>query len=272
MSSDVAIELFNKGKIATISDVSFIVKPQDILNNPPYQEKTAVTFCFVFNVSKGPLKNKEVRKAIAMSINREELSKLMLRDGAIATGLIPRGFRGYKKREYDFNPSLGKKIIENTLSSKNRKLSLVVGRKKYKYLEHYFKKYLASIGIELTVKYDSFKNSLRDFRKNKYDIIIKGDGPQLYDPSTVFLPYISGQFVNVSNFSHKEVDSIYQEYQRSRNEQDKIAMLEKMENILKEEAPFVPFFHPIFRVWSRPNINTKDKNKFSIKLWEFPLP
>ena len=124
-SSD-AVRLFKEGKIDTIDNITFKINPKNIPNNFSYQDSSIVTFALVLNTNKGILRDRKIRRAISMGIDREKLLKASGKIGAIATGLIPKGFMGYRERKYIFDPSKAKNIIANRVSKKDRNLSIIL--------------------------------------------------------------------------------------------------------------------------------------------------
>ena len=101
-------------------------------------------------------------------------------------------------------------------------------------------------------------------------MVIKGDGPQFYEPVTVFLVYITGQFVNASHFSNQDLDKLYDLYVDTVDRLQQITILEKMEEVVAREVPLIPLYYPFFRIWHRPDININNGNSLAVKPWEFP--
>ena len=267
------LELFKKGKIDVISNINLNIKNGDLKKGTPYQDQSAVTYALVLNLRQGVFIDREVRQAFSLAIDRERFMASYKKRGTVATGVIPVGHLGYRERPYQLDLPAAKKIIARKLPIDKRKVTFgFVDRGGiYNELIQYFTHVFSELGIELEIKKVSgFTNMLKNFRHNHYDLIIKGDGPRFYESSTVFTSYISGQRGNISSFSNQKLDQLYYAYEASSNDSQRVEILEKMENILREEVPVIPMMYPIFRTWWRNSVAPRDNKKFSIQFWEFP--
>ncbi|MCY4644221.1 MAG: ABC transporter substrate-binding protein [Bacteriovoracales bacterium] len=262
------LSLFLDGEIDVIGNMTYRIQTEKIPAHYPYQDKIILTYGLVLGF-RGIFKDREIRKAVSMGIDREAFMKAAGKNGFVAGGLIPKGFLGYQTKKSAFDPEKAKKIIRSHLSPHSRTVIMVISKGNGG-IERFLKNSLNTIGLKLKIKHEIFKDALTRFRDNQYDMMIKGDGPQFYESVTAFAPYISSQFMNVSKFSNPELDRLYQGYGALKTNAERLNALNKMEHILSKEVPFIPLFHPTFRVWNQPNIITNTKNKFSIKLWEFP--
>ena len=239
----------------------------------PYQDRSSLTFGIVLNIQKGVFTDHKVRKAISLSVDRQGILDAYGKSGVIATGAIPQGFLGYKAKKYQLNLPLAKSIISKKVPVNKQKIiaGFVQRHKRSDAIEKSLIASMTSIGLNLVIKYEAnFSTLLKGFRENKYDLIIKGDGPKFYEPSTIFTPYITGQFENISNYSNKELDRLYYAYEGTTELTKKVDILQKMESIIREEIPMVPLLHPTFRTWRQPSIHIGNKSNFAIRYWEFP--
>jgi len=65
--------------------------------------------------------------------------------------------------------------------------------------------------------------------------------------------------------------NLHYNYENLTETDDKIKSLARMEQIISNEAPVVPLFHPIFTTWYSNRVQIKKLKDFSIKFWNFPF-
>ncbi len=234
------------------------------------QVSSQITYGLIFNVRNGIFKSKNVRKALSLAIDKQEFLKRSGRNGVLASGLIPKGYPGYKKYTSNYNPNEARKLLKN----KSYDFSFGLTKKnkgKVDFIEKYLVNELSKIGLKMKVKYfDSFKNLLKSFRAGGVNLIIKGDGPRYYEPVTSFLFYVKGQKMNVSGFESNEISKLYYKYEKLNNNSDKLEVLDRLSEVVSSEVPVVPLFHSISKTWYRKNITGDNMEKLTIRSWDFP--
>ena len=266
-------EEFARGAVDVINNIDFTVDDKDIPKSAKRQDLIAVTFGFVFNLNEASVfHGAEVRRAVSLAIDKSEFIKHYGKRAIPANGLIPRGFLGYEDHGNPVEIEKAKALIANHVTTNKRQVVLGL-RDRFSgnsSLESFLQETFAKIGLKLEIQYDDFNRILKDFRKNKYDLIMKGDTPRYYESSTVFVPYIDGQFQNISGFDNRELTDLYYSYERAVDLKQKIQMLSRMESIIRQEIPVLPLFYPVLSNWYQRSVETKNFKELSIRLWDFP--
>lgn len=264
---------FRQGKIDLISDIDYDIDGSKIPISKIRQNRIAATFGLVFNSRKGKIfSNLQNRKAVNMAIDKDEFIKFYKKEALPAYGLIPKGFIGHQSNPHKTDVEKARQIVLSETQKEKRKVILAL-RHKYRgneAIEKYLPQVFAKIGLHLVIKYDSFNQILKDFRKGKYDLTLKGDGPRYYEPSTVFVPYIAGQFQNISDFTDPLLNKKYYSYENESDKNRKIEMLHQMEDVIRKKLPVVTLFHPVLGTWFQENINIMNFKQLSIRFWDYP--
>ncbi len=268
MNDKDALKSFLAGKVDFISDSDFKVSKSDLNNPLVKEENTVLTFGLVFNLKKGVFKSKHNRKVLSVAIDKEKLVKLYSHPAIVANGLIPKGFQGH---------------VRNTEKSKGFGRLKLYGSKKvifglrHKYkgnkaITDYLPRVMKSLGLDVKVVFDDFGAILKDLKKpsGKYHLTIKGEAPRYFDSASVFRPYVYGQFPNVTNYKNDEFTKLYFDSESLLGKK-KLMALGRMEEILREEVPVIPLFHPVFTKWYQSSMNINKDLKSSIKFWDFPF-
>jgi len=259
-SQDEVVKMFNDGNIDLISNSEYNVSD---FSASKKQQYSPATFGLVLNIKSGVFKEKSTRLALQSLIDRNKFVKKYTGDVDPAYGLIPKGYVGHIEKSNYTDRKIKKITGKATIALRNK----YKNNKAIDYLVSVFSK----MGIKLIPIYGQFQNLLDGFRKGEYDIILKGDAPRSYEPSTAFISFISDQFTNISGFKNSELDELYYNYENLTEIDDKIKSLARMEQIISNEAPVVPLFHPVFTTWYSNRVQIKKLKDFSIKFWNFPF-
>ncbi|MFB3850350.1 MAG: ABC transporter substrate-binding protein [Acidobacteriota bacterium] len=131
-----------------------------------------------FNCRKNPLDKKDVRRAIAMAIQREEILKNVIRGfGREASGLIsPENWAFYKTQNPPYNPVLSSEILDNLGLVKNDKgkrfsLSYKISMNKVsRFVAEAISENLRQIGIRIDIQTLEWGTFYDDIKKGNFDM------------------------------------------------------------------------------------------------------
>ncbi|HBO47662.1 MULTISPECIES: peptide ABC transporter substrate-binding protein [Pediococcus] len=163
--------------------------------------KLAQTSYIEFNQSKNTvLKNKKIRQALSLAIDRDQLTGKVLADGSVsATGFVSSGLMTDLNNGKDFaaeasvpsgvsyNLQKAKKLMAEGLKEENKKtltLDLLnndsdVGKKASEFLQSDWKKLP---GVKITLTNIPYKSFLTDEANKKFDLALSGWAADFSDP------------------------------------------------------------------------------------------
>ncbi|MDB5036775.1 MAG: ABC-type dipeptide transport system, periplasmic component [Bacteriovoracaceae bacterium] len=264
------LKIFLSGGIDTISNLDSEVS-KALLSNSSYIQKLAGTYTLVFQCARGIFKNRENRLAVANAINIDELQKKFEGEGIPAGGMIPSGYVGYTSKRHPFNVKKAREIISKNTKKTERKVILGIREtsKDSQILDKYLIDAFKNIGLTLEIKSMPFDAMLRDIRLRKVDMILKGEAPTNFDPSTSFVVYANGLSQRLQGYQNKNLSHLFLKYQNKTEKGEQIEILNKMEAAFFKDAPAIPLFYPVFTTWYRPGLHIKNEGGLSIKFWDF---
>ncbi|HLX70656.1 MAG TPA: peptide ABC transporter substrate-binding protein [Verrucomicrobiae bacterium] len=223
----------------------------DLLHIEPYMG----VYFYKFNVTKPPLNDKRIRRALALAIDREAIVKTITRGGqAPAYNFTPPGAAGYVCRtqlhediaeakrllaEAGYPDGKGLPTIEllfNTLES-HRTIAEAI--------QQMWKK---NLGIDVRLVNEEWKVYLDAQRTMSYQICRYawiGDYP---DPNSFLDMFLTGGGNNETGWSNPEYDRLIAEAARTADPAARLEVFQKAEAVLMDELPVIPiYFYTVTR-------------------------
>jgi oligopeptide transport system substrate-binding protein len=209
------------------------------------------TYYFRFNVTKPPLNDLRVRKALSMAVDRESLTKFVTKAGEIPTStFVPAGMRGYvgvkglpldvaaaKKLLAEAGYPEGKGFPKVELLYNTNELHRVITQA----VQQMWKEHL---GIQVDLTNVEWKVYLARQSGLDYQLSRAGWIGDYVDPNTFLDMWITGGGNNQTGWTNKRYDDlIAQAACKIVNASDRMKTLQEAERILvAEEVPIMPLF------------------------------
>lgn len=262
-----ALNLFQSKKLDRVTLSGDTAK--QMKNDADYSsvEQTS-TFYIQMNQSKNPIfKNAKIRRAISMSINREELVANVLGDGSkVVHSITPANMSYNPETKKDFTKELAASGIKNT--SYNPKLAKSLwqeglketgqtgktltytllgddtdtAKKHAEYLQNSLEKNLP--GIKINLSNVPFKTRLTRSSSGDFDLVISAWSADFPDPITFLDLFVTGSAQNVGHFSNAEYDQAVKD-SKSINANDPMKRYESLiqaQNIMNEQAGVIALY------------------------------
>lgn len=230
-------------------------------------------YFYRFNVQRKPFDDVRVRRALALSIDRESLVKNVLRaDERPAYQLVPPDLLGYNSR-HPFKADVAEarrllaeagypdgkgfpktELLYNTLE-KHRVIAEA--------LQQMWRK---NLGIEITLYNQEWKVYLDATHAGNYQIQRAGWIGDYMDPHVFFDLWETGGGNNNTNWGNAEYDRLLRSALTAKTTEARYEVYQQMEKILLDEMPIMPIFfytHPRL-------ISPKVKGYFSTPLDNYP--
>ena len=230
---------------------------------------------------------KKLRQAISIAQNQEEYISIFINErGIAAQGPIPPGIFGYEEGEKGTNRMIydwvGGKRVRKSMEVAKRLLaeagypggiSDITGKVlKLHYdatatgpddraLMDWQRKQFAKLGIELVIRSTDYNRFQRKVRKGKVQLFSWGWNADYPDPENfLFLLYgpnaivkTNGAGINSSNYQNPRFDALFDEIKTMQNTPERKKKIEKMLEIVREDAPWIWGVHPtsmaLFHQW-----------------------
>jgi oligopeptide transport system substrate-binding protein len=207
------------------------------------------TYYFRLNVTKPPLNDVRVRKALSLAVDRESLTKFVTKAGEVPySGFVPAGLRGYEgARGLGFNPAAARKLLaeagypdgkgfpKTELLYNTSDLHRVITQA----VQQMWKEHL---GIPVDLVNVEWKVYLARQGSLDYQISRAGWIGDYVDPNTFLEMWKTGRGNNETGWSNKRFDELMDQAARLVNTKDRMRAMQDAERILLDEAPVLPLF------------------------------
>jgi oligopeptide transport system substrate-binding protein len=207
------------------------------------------TYYYRFNVTRPPLNDKRVRRAMAMAIDRDSICKNVARGGQVpAYNLTPPGIAGYTaKAKIPDDLALAKKLLaeagfpegkgfpETTILFNTHEGHKAIAEA----IQEMWRK---NLGINIRLRNEEWKVFLDTTLKLNYDVARAAWGGDYVDPNTFLDLMVTGGGNNQTGWSNKEYDRLIEEAARTGDMQKRFELFQQAEAILVDEVPIVPIY------------------------------
>jgi len=218
-----------------------------------------------FNVTQPPLDNPRVRRALALAIDQEMISR------AVTRGTFPPAFSftppncgGYTARtriRCDFAEA--RKLLADAgfsggkglppLSVQTREVE-----RRVRTLEAIQAMWQRELGVRLTIERTEHKVLLDNVRAKSHTIGLLGWPADYPDPAALLEPFVTGGTNNWTGWSNPAYDRLIDEAANTADQQARFELFQRAEALLLEEAPVAPILfitrahlvHPAVKNWS----------------------
>ena len=224
------------------------------------------TYYYRMNVTRPPLDNLKVRKALSMSIDREAITKYVTKAGQIPTySFVPPNTGGYNSRhKVEGNVEKAKKLLAEAGYPEGKGFpkieilynTLELHQSVAEAIQQMWKK---NLGINVVLTNQEWKVYLDSQRKLNYYLSRAGWIGDYTDPNTFMDMWVTNGGNNQTGWSNKEYDRLIAQAAVTGDEIQRMELFQQAEKILLEEQPVLPIytyvkkrlFHPSVKGWER---------------------
>lgn len=220
----------------------------------------ATTWYLEFNNNHKFLSNKNVRKAISMAINKEEMCSTIFNGiNEPAYTFTPKGVGMPGLKTDDFATEIGvsspkydlteaKKYLEKGLAElgmdKAPEISIILNdsgtnKKVGEAIQEYLR---VGLGIDLKIETMAFKERLARMDSGNFDIVLAGWGADYQDPTTFLDLLESKNGNNYGKFNNAEYDKLIRLARVTPDKEKRYEILKRAEEIIADEAPVALLF------------------------------
>jgi oligopeptide transport system substrate-binding protein len=207
------------------------------------------TYYFRFNVTKAPLTDVRVRKALSLAVDRESLTKFVTKAGEVPhSGFVPAGLRGYEgPRGLDHDVGAAKKLLAEAghpdgkgfpkvelLYNTNELHRVITQAVQQMWKEH--------LSIQVDLVNVEWKVYLSRQSGLDYQISRAGWIGDYVDPNTFLEMWKTGGGNNQTGWSNTRYDALIDQAARSVNPKERMQAMREAETLLLGEAPILPLY------------------------------
>ena len=225
------------------------VDEENIKNNPKLQllTKPSISYTYIgMNMTKAPLNDIRVRKAINYAIDKQAIIDVILNgNGKIATSPIAPGVFGFtdKTKNYEYNVEKAKELMKEAGYENGFTTSILVfsGEANTQTAE-IVQAYLKEIGIDMTIETLEWGTYLQKTAQGEHQALLGGWVSGTSDADIVFFPLLHssshGGAGNRAFYTNKKLDKIIEQAQLTSDPKERKELFFKAQEILQNDAPF----------------------------------
>jgi oligopeptide transport system substrate-binding protein len=273
------VNLFDTGKADWITNPPAIVlrellkpgRPRVFLN----PKAMLCTYYYMINTKRKPLDDVRVRRALALAINRSEITSTALAAGEVpAYSLVPPGIPGYE------SPTLGKEDV-----AKAQQLLAEAGYpdgQGFPKLEILYntdeahqtiaqlvrKQWEQNLGLNLDTRNEEWGSYQTSVRQMEYWIARRAWIGDYLDPNTFLDMMVTGGENNGTGWSNAEYDGLIAAARAEPDETKRLELLRRAEQILMDEVPIIPMYFYVSKNMVQPYVRGFYRNPLD----DHPLP
>ena len=247
----IAHNLYNAGEIDWVSAIP-LERIDEIKYRPDYYVSPQfATYYYMFNMTRKPFDDVRVRKALAKSLDMQELVNKVTKGGQIATtSMVPEITNYTPSKGPTFNVEEARRLLTEAGFPEGTgfpKVPILYNtndshKKIAEWVQASWKK---NLGIDVSLVNKDWKTFL-DTRTNMHDFFIARAGwvGDYLDPNTFLDMFITDSGINDGLYSNPEYDALVNEASTMKPGVERMDILHKAETILvSKDQAVIPFYH-----------------------------
>ncbi|WP_068268481.1 peptide ABC transporter substrate-binding protein [Caviibacter abscessus] len=233
---------------------------KEFVNDKTLQKNSLARTSFLsFNLDKDIFKNQNIRKALSLSINKDEIIKGVFDNTKLAAYTVTPKNVGMLGLKNDFVEEMGNTF--KTFNQDEAKAALQQGLKELgidkfpnivlladeirlnnKLAEALQEQFRINLGIDVKVEVITFKERLKRITSREFDIVVDGWGADYQDPITFLDLFTSTSGNNHPAYKSKEYDDYIKLALSSTDKARRVKALQNAEKLLAKEYPIIPIY------------------------------
>src|SRR3990172_1659552 len=234
-----------------INDIERIRDSSVPLNAEFTETASLDTYYIGFNTQEPPFDDPNVRRAFAMTIDKDVLAEGVLKELVVpAKGVLPPGMPGFSEdlEGIPFHPDGARALLDDaggpgglgdiSLLSSGRGAS--VGP----IIEAIQAMWEENLGVTVEVDQEEFGLFLRDLDDGNFTMFDLGWVADYVDPQNFLdIKFHSGSPNNETKYSNSDVDSLLEEARTEQGEAKRLDLYRQAEESILEESAWIPLYH-----------------------------
>lgn len=220
-------------------------------------EKPGLNIGFwAFNTNRPPFDNPDVRKALALAIDKNTLLEAVYFDSATrAKTLLPTASWAFQSDAEDtaYNPVLAKKLLTEAGIEPGFTMTIWAMPVERAYnpnatkMAELIQRYLSAVDIQVNIVTYDWTTFRRHLREGLHDSVLIGWSADNGDPDNFYRPLLSCGAIpsgtNRAMWCNERYDSLINEALQTQNMERRKAIYDEVNRLLYDELPIVPIAH-----------------------------
>lgn len=250
------------------ADIIYPVNPNDVSEidenegTHVHKSESASMSYLGMNNEKEPFNNVQVRRAISMAINKDELIEGMLNGIPIpAKGPLAPTVKGYSEDidPIDYNPEKARELLKEAGYEDGFQTSILVHDDTTSDVAELIQSQLSEVGIDAAINTREVGSYLEVTGNGSFDMFVGSWGTVTMDADYGLYPMFhssnAGDSGNRSFFDNEKVDNLLEQARRSTNEEERMELYKEAQQIIVDEATIVPLYHSVLLAGLQDSVN-----------------
>jgi len=245
-----------------INDIERIRDPNEPLHAEFVERESLDVYYIGFNTKEPPFDDPRVRRAMAMAIDREFLANNILKELAVpAKGVLPPGMPGFlpELKGLPYDPAGARALLDQAGGSEVLKDVVLLtsgrGASAGPVLDALVAMWQQNLGVTVTVQQEEFGLFLRDMDRSEFRMFDLGWIADYPDPQNFLdIKFHSQNANNETGYSNPQVDKLLEQARTEEDEQTRLRLYQQAEEIIVQEAPWIPLFHSMANALIKPQV------------------
>lgn len=223
-------------------------------------------YYFGFNLDRPLFKNRDLRRALSLVVDRQRLADSVLRVGELpAHSWVPPGVYNYSAQAFDYaQRSMTERIAEaRTLLARagysrekplKFELRYNTGEVHAKVAVAVASMWKEALGVEVALAAVEFRSLMQDVDRRDVDVFRLSWIGDYNDPYT-FLQYLKSDFgINLPRYQSERYDALLDEGARQVDVSRRRALLEEAERVMLADHPLIPLYFYVNKHLVKPEV------------------
>ncbi len=217
-----------------------------------HQVAHSATYAYFVNVTKPPLNNKWIRKALAHGFDRHQITEFVSLGGEHpAYAFTVPGMGGFQPKKYlptdKSDLAKAKEYLARAGYPNGKGLPPIeilynTGDNHKKIAEAMQQMWKTSLGVDLRLNNQEWKVLLNSQREKNYQLTRLSWNADYNDPNTFLDLFVSTSPNNISGFANTEYDGLIEAAGREKDLVKRLEVFQKAEALLMDELPVIPIY------------------------------
>jgi oligopeptide transport system substrate-binding protein len=235
----------------SINDIERVLSPRDPLNKD-YKTGPNLSVSYIgFNTGTAPFDDPLVREAFAISIDRQQLARVVLKEMLpVANGFLPPGSPAYNANAKvpEFNPTRAKQLLQD---SKYRgslpPITLTTGGGGGANVgldtQAIIEMWRQNLGVEVSIAQAEIASFYDDLDRGRLQMFDSGWIMDYPDPENILdILFYSASRQNNSRYKNADFDALILQARTEQDPARRIQIYQQAEQILLKDLPWVPLY------------------------------
>jgi len=239
-----------------LNDIERVRDPAEPLNKEFHEAPRMDIWYIGFNVEDEPFDDPKVRQAFAHAIDKDKLIEVVLLDAVVeADGILPPDIPGFNEdlQGLEFDPEKAQHLLaESDYAEGLPDIEIATsgrGASVGPVSEAILAMWEENLGVKVATRQTEFATFLDDLRDGEYQMFELGWVADYPDAENFLkIQFYSGSSNNYSQYANPEVDELLEEADTETDEARRMSLYQQAEQIIVNEAPWVPLFNDKFSV------------------------